>query len=323
MTRRYLAGLVVVLLVLGLAVLPLAVRERYVLQVAIVFFYFGFLGTAWSVAGGFAGLFSVGHAAFVGIGAYTSTLLFLRGGLSPWVGMLAGAALAAAIAVVIGYPCFRFGLRGDYFALATIAFAEIVYEVINGLPRLTGGPQGVTIPYLGSAPKAMQFLQPAAYYYLAMGLWLFIVMLAWLIHRSRPGLWMMSVRDDEYAAERVGINVQATKLWAFALSAALSALAGTLYAQFYLFFEPATILSVGLSVQIVLMAALGGMALPLGASVGAAILVPAGQVFATAMSSRYGGRYAGLDLVIYGAVLIFLVRYLPKGILGSFVGSRR
>lgn len=310
--QKFGGPLLVLLLLLAMLAFPMSNPGLYLLQIGVMAFYFALLGTAWTVAGGYTGLFSLGQAVFVGMGAYVSTLLFIHNGLTPWLGILVGALAAAVLAVAMGYPIFRFGLRGDYFALVTIAVGEIGYQIANGLSNVTGGPQGVSLPLKENAISAMQFPSMTGYYYLAMALWVVGMVVVLWIGRSRLGLLMMAIRDDEDAAARTGIHVRSVKLIAFAVSAALSALAGTLYAQTYLFFDPATIMGIGLSVQIALMAVFGGLRNPWGATIGALVLVPVAQVLSNSLSASL----AGLDFVIYGLVLVLLMRFLPNGVLG-------
>lgn len=290
----------------------------YYLQVVILIFWFATLGTSWSIAGGYGGMHSIGHAAFIGVGAYTSTLLYVDDGVSPWLGMLAGMALAMVLALLIGYPCFRFGIRGDYFALVTVALGQVVYELANGATRLTKGAQGVPLPYSGNAPLKFQFENRAIYYYVAMAMWLVVLAVAYRIRRSGFGFQLIAVRDDEVAAARGGIHVGRQKLVALAASAAIAAAAGTFYAQFMLFIDPGSVFGLTLSVQVVLMAVLGGMNSYLGGTVGALLLVPLSQV----LSSKLSG-ITGLDLTIYGAILVLLVLYMPYGVLGLLRGSPR
>jgi branched-chain amino acid transport system permease protein len=308
-----------VLVLAGAVVLPLVPGiPFYYLQVGILIFWYGMLGTSWSIAGGYGGMHSIGHAAFLGTGAYTSTLLYLHFHLSPWLGMLAGMSVAAALAVLIGYPCFRFGIRGDYFALVTVALGEVVYELANGATWLTKGAQGIALPYAGASALNFQFDNRSTFYFVAMAMWLVVLAVAYRLRRSRLGFHLVAVRDDEVAAARGGINVSGRKLAALAISAAIAAAAGTFYAQFILFIDPGSVLGVTLSVQIVLMAVLGGMNSYLGGTVGAVLLVPLSQY----LSTKLGGR-PGVDLAIYGVVLVLLVLYLPYGILGLLRRSTR
>ncbi len=281
-------------------------------------FWYATLGTSWTIAGGYGGMHSIGHAAFVGVGAYTSTLMYVDWQVTPWLGMLAGMALAAGLAVLIGWPCFRYGIRGDYFALVTVALGQVVYEFANGATALTGGAQGIPVPYAGDDPLAYQFESREALYYIALVIWVAVLVLAYRMRRSRFGFQLIATRDDEVAAVRGGIDVSRRKLAALAVSAAVAAAAGTFYAQFVLFIDPGSVVGITLSVQIVLMAVLGGMNSWLGATVGAVLLVPLSQYLSTALAGR-----PGVDLAIYGAVLVLLMMFMPYGILGLLRHSGR
>jgi branched-chain amino acid transport system permease protein len=316
--RPSVAGVAVLILLAAVALPMVPNMPFYYLQVGILIFWYGMLGTSWSIAGGYGGMHSIGHAAFVGIGAYTSTLLFVHFHVSPWLGMLAGILLAMALALLIGYPSFRFGVRGDYFALVTIALGYVAYELANGLTALTKGSQGVALPYTGASPWQFQFAQRSTFYYVAMVMWLVVLVLAYKVRRARFGYQLVAVRDDEVAAARGGIDVTRRKLAALAVSAAIAAAAGTFYAQFILFIDPPSVFGLNLSVQIVLMAVLGGMNSYLGGTVGALLLVPLSQYLSTALSGR-----PGVDLAIYGVVLVLLMLFMPYGILGLLRKSPR
>lgn len=305
-----------VLLVVLLA-LPFSGLRFYYLQVIVLVFFMATLGTSWGIVGGYSGSHSIGHAAFVGVGAYTSTILYVNHGVTPWIGLLAGVALAVALAVVIGYPCFRLGLRGDYFTLATIALGQIAYEVANGSVGLTRGSQGIPISFTAD-PLAFQFQDRRAYYFVALVMWLGTVVLSYRLRTSRTGFEMLAVRDDEAAAARGGISVLRSKLTAFAISAAIAAVAGTFYAQFYLFIDPGAVMVLTLSIQIVLVATLGGMNSFLGGTVGAIILVPIAQVLSTVFSGT-----PGADLAFFGIGLVLLMLFMPFGILGLLRTSPR
>lgn len=290
----------------------------YTLQVGILVFWYAILGTSWTVAGGYGGLHSIGNATFVGLGAYSSTLLYADFGVNPWLGMLAGMALAAAVAMLIGYPCFRAGIRGDYFALVTVALGQVIYEAANGATAVTKGSQGVVVPFSGTSIADFQFADRTQFYYAVMVGWALVVVVAYRVRRSHFGLQLAAVRDDEVAAARGGISASRRKLAAFALSAAIAAAAGTFYAQFFLFIDPSSVFGLTLSLQIVLMAVLGGMNSYLGGTVGALILVPVSQYLSTAFAS-----HPGVDLASYGAVLVLLTLFLPSGLLGLLRHSPR
>jgi branched-chain amino acid transport system permease protein len=315
----WLAAIPAALLLIAAAALPLVPgMPFYYVQVGILIFWYAILGTSWSIVGGYGGMHSIGHAAFVGTGAYTSTLLYVNYHISPWLGMLAGMALAAVLAVLIGYPCFRFGIRGDYFALVTVALGQVTYELANGATAITKGAQGVALPYAGNSPLNFQFEDRSVLYFVAMVMWLVVLVVAYRLRRSGFGFGLIAIRDDEVAAARGGINVSRHKLAALAISAAIAAAAGTFYAQFILFIDPASVLGLTLSVQIVLMAVLGGMNSYLGATMGALLLVPLSQFLSTHLAGT-----SGVDLAIYGLILVGLMLYMPYGILGLLRKSPR
>jgi branched-chain amino acid transport system permease protein len=312
-------------LVLGLVLLALAILypfypgiRFYYVQIGILVFWFAMLSTAWTIMAGYGGMFSIGHAAFVGIGAYTSTLLFINFQISPWIGLPIGMVIAAVLAVVIGYPAFRFGLRGDYFALITIAFGQIMFELSAGMSGITGGHQGIPIRVLGNRPELFQFTDRIWYYFIVMAMWAITIVIVYRLRRSHFGFKLMAIRDDEAAAARAGIAVSRVKLIAFAISAAVCAAGGTFYAQFFLFIEPPAVLGINLSIQIIVMAVLGGMGSFLGATLGAMILVPAAQFLSGALA-----RTAGADLAVYGVILVLLMLFMPYGILGTLRNSPR
>ncbi|CAB4838255.1 MAG: branched-chain amino acid ABC transporter permease [Actinobacteria bacterium] len=305
------------ILVLMLAVPVLTDIRFYYLQVTILIFFYATLGTAWGIVGGYCGQHSIGQAAFVGIGAYTSTLLYMKKDISPWIGLFAGMLLAAVVAIIIGYPLFRYGLRGDYFALGTVALGLIIYELTNSFSTLTGGSQGIPLKYENN-PWNFQFQDRKYYYYIGFVLWLVTVTLSYRLRRSRRGFEMLAVRDDEIAASRGGISILRAKLSAFVIGAVISAAAGTFFAQFLLFIDPGTVMSLEISVQVILVAVLGGMNSYLGGTVGAIILVPLSQF----LSSRFT-QSPGADVAVYGLILIFLVIFMPNGILGLLRKSPR
>lgn len=301
-----------------LLVIPVVTDIRfYYLQVVILIFFYGTLGTAWGIVGGYCGQHSIGQAAFVGIGAYTSTLLYMKQDISPWIGLFAGMLLAGLVALIVGYPLFKYGLRGDYFALGTVALGLIIYELTNSFATITGGSQGVPLKYEDN-PWNFQFQNRKYYYYIAFILWLATVLVSYQLRRSRRGFEMLAVRDDEIAAARGGISVMRAKLSAFVISAVISAAAGTLFAQFFLFIDPGTVMSLAISVQIILVSVLGGMNSYLGGTIGAVILIPVSQFLASRFTQS-----PGADVAIYGVVLVLLVMFMPNGLLGLFRRSPR
>lgn len=289
----------------------------YWIQIYIWILFFAMCATAWNIIGGFAGQYSFGHAAFLGIGAYTSTLLYLNIGTSPWLGMLAGGVLAALAGAVISYPCFR--LRGAFFSLATIAFAEMLRvggELTDSVFGLfINGARGLVIPPVGDSLWALQFRDKDSYAYVIYGLLLLTLAVAFAVKRSRLGYYLSAIADDEDAVKSLGIDTARIKLIALLVSAFFTAVAGTFYAQMVLFITPTRTVSLDLSVQMVIMAVLGGLGTVFGPLLGATILVPVGELTRAALG---GSTIQGAHLIVYGVILMLVVRFVPKGIEGHF-----
>ncbi len=266
------AGLVALVLLLAF---PLIFTLPYPRDVMIRIFLYAMLATAWNVLAGYCGQISLGHAVFFGTGAYTSTILVKTLGLTPWGGMLAGAVLAVGLSQVIGYPVFR--LRGHYFAIATIAVGEIVQTLMINWDW-AGGARGLFIPIdrTGSL-LAFQFRDKQVYYYIALGLLLLALWVTRRIEGSRTGYYFRAIREDQDAAASLGIPVARYKQRAMALSAGLTALGGTFYAQYLLFIDPESVMPLSLSILICLVAVPGGVGTLWGPLIGAAILVPLGE----------------------------------------------
>lgn len=283
----------------------------------IMIFYYAHLGQSWNILTGYAGQISLGHAAFAGIGAYTSTKLFLAFGLSPWLGMLLGGLLATAAGLFVGFLGFRFGVRGVYFAILTLAFAEILRLIVLHLDVL-GRSYGLFVPFGGHNPVNFQFAGKSAYYYISLALMLLSSAVVWLIARSKLGYYVVSIREDEDAAESLGVNAFRYKLIAISISAFLTALGGSFYAQYFLYIHPDINIGVPLSIEIILRPIVGGMGTVLGPLLGSFLLTPLGE-FSRSYLAEHG--YVGLHLVIYGALMVAVVMFLPRGII-SFLERR-
>ncbi len=292
-----------------LAAVPAATTDSYVLNLLILVFYYAYLGQAWNLLGGYAGQLSLGHAAYFGVGAYTSTLLFTQAGLSPWIGMWAGALLAALLALGIGLLGFRFGLRGVYFSLLTLACAEILRVlVLHWEPA--GGATGVFLPFRGDAPALYQFKGRVPYYYIALAMLAAATAVVALVVRAPLGWRLTAVREDEEAAEAVGVDTQRAKLAAIALSGALTALGGTFYAQYFFYIHPGIVFAAPLSIEILLRPVVGGAGTIAGPLLGSAILTPLAELSRSALGKA---GLEGLHLVLYGALLIATVLFFPRG----------
>lgn len=301
--RIYVPLLGLLLIVLA----PLAIESPFYLHVLVMILFYAALSQAWNIIGGFAGQLSLGHTAFFGIGAYASTLVFLQYGLTPWIGAVFGGLLASIAAFAISYPCFR--LRGPFFTLSTIAFGEVVRILAIYFRDLTRGSVGLQIPFKPSLTNLV-FQSKASYLYLAVGFLLLTTWIAWWIQRSKLGHELVALREDEDAAEAVGINTHWAKLIAVMVSAFLTALGGVFYSQFVLFIEPYSVFSLDLSIQFALVAIIGGIGTVTGPIIGSFIVTPVSE-FARAW---LGGSFRGLHFLVYGLVLIVVVILLPRGI---------
>jgi branched-chain amino acid transport system permease protein len=305
---------VAVKVLLGLAgVVLMAVPPllpSYFLEILISVMLFGYLGAAWNILGGYAGQFSFGHAAFFGIGAYTSTLLFLNLGLTPWLGMLAGGVLAAAFGLFAGYLSFRYGLRGPYFSLVTLAFAEML-RVVAVNTKAVGSSLGLVIPNREAAPLNFVFAGKLSYYYVILAMALAAVWLTWRLERSKLGYAWLAIRENEDAAEAAGVDALGMKLRAMAISSFLTALGGTFYAQYFAYIDPTITFGPSVSIQGLLQAIVGGAGTVLGPVIGAFVLTPVSELSRAAIRGR-----AGVDVMLYGLVLILVISFLPQGIMG-------
>lgn len=291
----------------ALLVLP-AVLSSYVVTVFIFIFFYAYLGQAWNILGGYAGQLSVGHAAFVGIGAYTTTMLSLEAGLTPWAGMFVGGALSAALGAVIGFLGFRFGLRGFYFVLLTVAFAEVCRIVALNTDAI-GGALGLYITFTGD-PRQFQFQDNRVYYYIALGLMLAATGIVALIERRRFGMYLAAIREDEGACEALGVNTFKVKMLAMIVSAFLTGIGGTFYAYYLFSLQPNAVFGIPLSVDIIIRPIVGGAGTLLGPILGSFILTPLGE-FSRLYFSQ--GGWTGGHLIVYGLLLVVVVLFFPQG----------
>ena len=285
-----------------------AVLNAYALTIFILILFYGFLAQAWNILGGYAGQLSVGHAAFVGVGGYTSAMLAAHWAITPWLGMFVGAGLAAILGAIIGYLGFRFGLRGFYFVLLTVAFAEVCRILVSNIDAL-GGALGLYITFTGD-PRQFQFQDQRVYYYVALALMLLATGVAALIERRRFGIYLTAIREDEGACEALGVDTFKYKLLAMVVSSFLTGFGGAFYA-FYLFsLQPNTVFGIPLSVEIIIRPIIGGAGTLLGPILGSFILTPLAE-----LSRQYFGQSGlhGAHLIVYGLLLVSVVLFLPQG----------
>lgn len=323
-------GNLVVLAVIVIMLIPLPLILPPAQQaVAVRVLIFALMGIGWNLMSGFGGMFSFGHAAYFGIGAYSGAWLLVEHGVSPWIGMLVGAALAALFGVIIGFLSFRYRLKGAYFALATFAFAEML-RLIVGNSGFLNRAVGYNVPLIhGSSFGKLQFpLGSPNYFWVALALVAATIAVNVLYLRSRAGRYTIAVRDDETAAAALGVHAMRYQLITIALSAAITAVAGAFYVQYYLFVNPDLAFGSDVSIQAILPAVIGGVGTIWGPAIGALILGPLSDVTATllrnppAFLSVIQGR-SGLDVILYAVLLIILVLLLPRGVYGAIRGRFR
>jgi branched-chain amino acid transport system permease protein len=304
------AALWLAALTIAALLLPLLITSAFAIDVFIRILLFAFVGVAWNLMGGYAKQLSLGHAAYFGLGAYTSTILLIRFGVSPWIGILAGGVVAMLASVPIGALCFR--LRGPYFAIATIATAQVLMLLFLKFRDFAWGAEGTTIPNLGNAPLMMQFDAKAAYYYIALALLAIGLAITYRIERSWMGFYLVAVGEDEDAAEAIGVDALKIKRNVYMISAFLTALAGTFYVQYIYFIDPNTAFSFNVSAEAALVSIVGGIGTLWGPVVGTVLL----ETTSALLQSWLGGGHGGVQLTVYSLILIVVILWRPSGLLG-------
>ncbi|MFJ3045342.1 branched-chain amino acid ABC transporter permease [Herbaspirillum chlorophenolicum] len=302
--RVALAGL----LAMALA-LPLLVTSPTHLNLAILILMAAQMGVSWNIVGGYAGQVSLGHVAFYGIGAYTSAIMFSIWGINPWIAMLTGGIIAAAMSLVIGWSCFR--LKGHYFAMATIAVAEIIQIIFTNWD-FAGAAVGLTIPMSEEGWSKMIFSTKEPYYYIALGLLLATLLANAFIERSYLGYYFRAIKDEPDAARSLGVSLSKYKQIAFVVSSFFTAMGGSLYAQKELYIDPASVLGTGTSIKMALVSILGGIGTLFGPVVGAGVLT----FIEEGTRTMFGGTGRGTDLIVYAGLIIVIAVYYPNGIVG-------
>ena len=307
--------LAIVLVVAALAAVPLATPSNTVLNFLVVALLIALAGQGWNVLGGYGGQYSFGHAAFFGTGAYVTAILQVRYGVNAWISFALGIVAAALLGAAIGALTFRSGLRGSYFALVTLAFAEVL-RIIASVAPITGAGVGTLIK-LDLRPEALQFQSRAHFYWAILALVAVSLLIAWLVERSRFGAWLIAVRENEDAARALGVDATKVKLRAMTLSAAITAAAGCFYAQYFLFIDAGIAYGPWISVEALLTVIIGGVGTVMGPLLGALVVRALGEA-----ARLVTGDAPGLDLVIYGAVLVLVVWFAPRGLMGLVADMR-
>ena len=295
--------------------LPLVVTSSFAIDIFIRILLFSFIGVAWNLMGGYAKQLSLGHAAYFGLGAYTSTIMQVDFGISPWIGMVAGGVVAMLASLPIGWLCFR--LRGPYFTIATIATAQALMLIFLKFRDLAWGAEGTTIPNLGNAPLMMQFEAKAAYYYVVLGLLALGLAITYMIEKSWMGYYLVAIGEDEDAAEAIGVNAPRIKRDIYMISAFLTALAGTFYVQYIYFIDPATAFSFNISIEAALVSIVGGIGTLWGPVIGTVLL----ETTSALLQSWLGSSIGGMQLTVYALILMAVILWRPTGLIGMIARS--
>ncbi len=296
-------------------VFPFVFPSSFMVNFGVMALFYAFIGQSWNISGGYAGQLSFGHVAFFGVGAYAATIVQLRFGLSPWIGLPMAALAGALVGGVIAVLSFRAGLKGSYFALITLAFAEVLRIVSNSI-GITGGGLGMLIP-LKVGSENFQFAERSGFYFLILVMAAGSIALAEWLGRSRFGAQLAAIRENEDSARALGINVFAEKVKVMLLSGAIGGMGGCFFAQYFLYIDPLIAFGADKSIEMLLVSMIGGAGTVYGPLVGAVLLALVSDV------TRTLTQIQGLSLVLYGALLVVIIAYLPNGLIDLFTRKRR
>lgn len=299
----------IAIMVAALAAVPLLTQSNAILNFLVVTLLIALAGQGWNILGGYGGQYSFGHAAFFGTGAYTTAILQVRYGVNAWPAFGAGIVLGAAVGAVIGVLTFRAGLRGSYFALVTLAFAEVL-RIVASVAPITGAGVG-TLVKLDLHIEALQFQSRAAFYWVILALVAISLLATQKLERSRFGTWLIAVRENEDAAEALGVNATQVKLGAMTISAAMTAAAGCFYTQYFLFVDSGIAFGTRMSIEALLTPIIGGAGTVLGPLLGALAVQALGEG-----AKLVAGDAPGLSLIVYGCVLVLVIAFAPRGLIG-------
>lgn len=298
------------------AISPFVVTDIYLQNVLILTLMYAALAQSWNILGGYCGQISLGHALYFGVGAYAATYLFTSFGITPWVGLLAGGGLSAALALVLGYFCFS--LKGHYFAIATIVIAEIGLLIVHNAEFL-GAAMGIQWPIGADNWATLQFTRSKVpFIYLALALFAITWVVCYAIEGSRWGFWWRAIKDDPEAAQSLGVEIFQSKMAAAAVSAFFTAVAGAFYAAYVSYIDPESVMSFRFSLLFALPAVLGGVGTLWGPALGALVLIPITEV----TRSYLGGSGSGIDLIIYGSLIMVVALAKPEGLMSLFAGVK-
>jgi branched-chain amino acid transport system permease protein len=299
-----------------LAAVPLVVHSNATLNFLVVALMIALAGQGWNILGGYGGQYSFGHAAFFGTGAYVTAILQVRFGINAWLGFGAGIIAGAALGAVIGALTFRSGLRGSYFALVTLAFAEVL-RIVASVAPITGAGVGTLIK-LDLGATTFQFQSRAVFYWAILTLVGISLVATRLLERSRFGVWLIAVRENEDAAKALGVDTRSVKSTAMVISGAITAAAGCFYAQYFLFVDSSIAFGTWISIEAILTPIIGGVGTVFGPLLGALVVKALGEG-----AKLMTGDAPGLDLIVYGAVLVLVIWIMPGGLIGGIAQARK
>ena len=315
MTFSLKTTLLILLGLLATILAPFGISSKFQLDVLTLIFFTAYIGQSWNILGGYAGQFSFGGVMFFGTGAYTSSILLTSFGVPPIVGIFAAIFMGAFLGLIVGYLSFRSGLRGSYFALITLAFAELLRVLANSV-EFTGGGVGLFLTYAPGLHN-LQFNSPTGFYYFSLVLLIVSLAIAMWLERSRFGAQLVAIRENEDAAEALGIDTLKCKIYAIMIMGGMGGAAGTFYAQKYLYIDPPISYSIALSVEMLLVTIVGGMGTVFGPLVGSLFLHTVNEF------ARHFIDTPGVSLIVYGFILILIISFLPNGLVGLFRKTRK
>ncbi len=299
-----------------LIALPMFITSGYILQSFIMVLLYAYWASCWNVVSGFAGSISMGHATYIGIGAYVTTILLRQYNVSPWIGMIIAALIAGVVSLIIGYPCFK--LKGSYFTLSTVALLHVLRLIVTSNDTIFGfqinGAQGLEVPWSDGGFLKMQFLDKHWYLYIIISLLVLIIFISYRITKSRMGYYLAAINTNQEAASSLGVDVTSYKLRAMFISAFFTAIGGAFYSQLILFVDPQRLLGYDLSAEVMFFSVIGGMGTVWGPVIGTILMVPINEI----VRANFGSSMSGLAMFIYGVIFMLVVYFMPGGVYNYF-----
>ena len=306
-------GLIAFIIFLGaLAAFPLIFQDPFPRHTLIMIMLYAAMGIGWNIIGGYTGQVSFGNAAFFGVGAYATAIILVNFGITPWLGMLVGCVFSVALAIIVGYPCFR--LQGHYFAIATIAVGEIMLLVFTNW-EYAGAAVGIYMPILPESFMNFEFhTSKLPYYYIILVIFVAAIGVCWFFERSRLGYYCRAIKEDPDGARSLGVNIQRYKMIAFSISAIITSICGTFYAQYVLYIHPTSTMDLMMSIQLCIICLIGGLGKLYGPVIGAFVFIPLTELTRVYM----GSEGQAVDLMIYSMLIIILAIWRPQGLWAIF-----